>query len=51
MRAADWISEFCGSLPFLFIHCVLFFVWIMLNTGPLGADADRRLGRVSRTAC
>jgi uncharacterized membrane protein len=33
--AADWISDFSGSLPFLAIHCVLFFVWIMLNTGPL----------------
>ena len=35
MRAADWISDFSGSLPFLFIHCGLFFVWIILNTGPL----------------
>src|SRR5262249_53544772 len=34
MRTADWISEFSGSLTFLFIHCVLFFVWIVLNTGP-----------------
>jgi uncharacterized membrane protein len=36
MKVADWISEFSGSLPFLFIHCVLFFVWIILNVGPLG---------------
>ena len=36
MKIADWISEFSGSLPFLFIHCVLFAVWIVLNTGPLG---------------
>ncbi len=36
MKIADWISEFSGSLPFLFIHCVLFFVWIALNVGPLG---------------
>ena len=36
MKTADWISEFSGSLPFLFIHCVLFGVWILLNTGPLG---------------
>ena len=36
MKTADWISEFSGSLPFLFIHCVIFFVWIILNTGPLG---------------
>jgi uncharacterized membrane protein len=35
MRVADWISEFSGSLPFLSIHCVLFAVWIALNTGPL----------------
>jgi uncharacterized membrane protein len=36
MKTADWISDFSGSLPFLFIHCVIFFVWIILNTGPLG---------------
>ena len=36
MKTADWISEFSGSLPFLFIHCVLFTLWIALNTGPLG---------------
>src|SRR5580698_9367146 len=35
MKVADWISEFSGSLPFLFIHCVLFAIWIALNTGPL----------------
>jgi uncharacterized membrane protein len=35
MKAADWISAFSGSMPFLFIHCVIFFVWIVLNTGPL----------------
>jgi len=39
MRAADWISEFSGSIPFLLIHCALFFVWIMLNTGPLARTA------------
>src|ERR1017187_9472994 len=22
-------------MPFLFIHCFLFFLWIMLNSGPL----------------
>jgi CRP/FNR family cyclic AMP-dependent transcriptional regulator len=36
-RAADWISEFSGSLPFLFIHVVLFAVWIALNLRPLSA--------------
>jgi uncharacterized membrane protein len=35
MKMADWISEFSGSLPFLFIHCGIFFVWIVLNAGPL----------------
>jgi uncharacterized membrane protein len=35
MRAADWISEFSGSLPFLFIHVVIFAAWIGLNVGPL----------------
>jgi len=39
MKMADWISEFSGSLPFLFIHCVLFFIWIVLNTGPLARTA------------
>ncbi|HEX2735977.1 MAG TPA: DUF1003 domain-containing protein [Polyangiaceae bacterium] len=39
MRIADWISEFSGSLEFLFIHCGLFFVWIMLNTGPVGRSS------------
>jgi uncharacterized membrane protein len=41
MRAADWISEFSGSIPFLGIHCALFFVWIMLNVGPV---ARTRIG-------
>ena len=35
MKVADWISDFSGSLPFLFIHIVIFFVWIVLNSGPL----------------
>jgi CRP/FNR family transcriptional regulator, cyclic AMP receptor protein len=35
MKVADWISDFSGSLPFLFIHCGLFFVWIILNVRPL----------------
>ena len=39
MRAADWISDFSGSLPFLFIHCALFFGWIVLNVGPLARTA------------
>ena len=35
MKIADWISEFSGSLEFLFIHCGLFAFWILMNTGPL----------------
>jgi CRP/FNR family cyclic AMP-dependent transcriptional regulator len=35
MKIADWISEFSGSLPFLFIHIGLFFIWIILNVGPI----------------
>ncbi|MEO6420185.1 MAG: DUF1003 domain-containing protein [Polyangiaceae bacterium] len=35
MKTADWISDFSGSLPFLFIHIGIFFVWIVLNAGPL----------------
>ncbi len=35
-RIADWISEFSGSFSFLILHCLLFGVWIALNTGPLG---------------
>jgi CRP/FNR family cyclic AMP-dependent transcriptional regulator len=35
MKIADWISTFSGSLPFLFIHCALFGVWIALNVAPV----------------
>jgi CRP/FNR family transcriptional regulator, cyclic AMP receptor protein len=35
MKVADWISEFSGSLEFLFIHIGLFFLWIVLNVRPL----------------
>lgn len=31
MKVADWIAEFSGSLPFLFIHLGFFAVWILLN--------------------
>jgi uncharacterized membrane protein len=30
-RAADWIAEFSGSIPFLLIHVGVFAVWILLN--------------------
>ena len=32
-KAADWIAEFSGSIAFLMIHLVLFFVWIVMNIG------------------
>jgi CRP/FNR family cyclic AMP-dependent transcriptional regulator len=35
MKVADWIAAASGSIPFLLVHCVLFFVWIILNVGPL----------------
>ncbi|MEO7093814.1 MAG: DUF1003 domain-containing protein [Polyangiales bacterium] len=35
MKVADWISEFSGSLSFLFLHLGIFFLWIILNSGPL----------------
>ena len=31
MKMADWIAEFSGSLPFLFIHIAIFAIWILLN--------------------
>jgi len=34
-KAADWISDFSGSLPFLFIHVAIFALWIGLNVEPL----------------
>jgi CRP/FNR family transcriptional regulator, cyclic AMP receptor protein len=33
MKVADWIAEFSGSLPFLFIHLGFFALWIILNLG------------------
>jgi uncharacterized membrane protein len=36
LRAADWISWFSGSMPFLLIHTVWFIAWIVFNTGAFG---------------
>jgi uncharacterized membrane protein len=30
-KAADWIADFSGSMPFLMGNAILFFVWIVLN--------------------
>jgi uncharacterized membrane protein len=35
MKVADWISDFSGSLPFLFLHLGFFFFWIIFNLGLL----------------
>jgi uncharacterized membrane protein len=32
MKVADWIADFSGSLPFLFIHLAIFAAWIGWNT-------------------
>ncbi len=31
-KVADWIAEFSGSMPFLIINALSFFVWIALNS-------------------
>lgn len=31
-KAADWIAEFAGSIPFLMLHVVWFALWLILNT-------------------
>jgi uncharacterized membrane protein len=32
MKMADWIADFSGSLPFLFIHIAIFAIWIGFNS-------------------
>jgi CRP/FNR family transcriptional regulator, cyclic AMP receptor protein len=32
MKVADWIADFSGSLPFLFLHLGFFALWIGFNT-------------------
>jgi CRP/FNR family transcriptional regulator, cyclic AMP receptor protein len=34
-KAADWIADFSGSIPFLMLHLVFFAVWIGLNVNLL----------------
>jgi CRP/FNR family cyclic AMP-dependent transcriptional regulator len=34
-RAADWVAEFSGSIPFLVLHLIFFAVWILLNVNTL----------------
>ncbi|WP_322756247.1 DUF1003 domain-containing protein [Frankia sp. Cas3] len=35
-RAADAITSFAGSLPFVYLHAVWFGVWVLLNEGVFG---------------
>lgn len=37
-RGADWISDFSGSLSFLFIHVAIFTFWIVMNVEPLASS-------------
>jgi uncharacterized membrane protein len=30
-KAADWIADFSGSIPFLLLHVAFFAAWILLN--------------------
>jgi CRP/FNR family cyclic AMP-dependent transcriptional regulator len=34
-KAADWIADFSGSIPFLMMHVAFFAVWILLNVSLL----------------
>lgn len=36
LRVADWITAFAGSMPFVYIHAVIFGIWCA--TGGLGVD-------------
>jgi uncharacterized membrane protein len=38
-RAADQITDFAGSLNFVYIHSIWFGIWIAVNIGLLGAAA------------
>lgn len=31
-KAADWIAEFSGSIPFLVLHVIFFTVWLVMNS-------------------
>jgi uncharacterized membrane protein len=37
-KGADWISDFSGSLPFLFIHVGIFAFWILMNVEPMASS-------------
>jgi uncharacterized membrane protein len=33
LRVADWITAFAGSMPFVYVHIVLFAVWMVFAEG------------------
>ena len=33
-RIAAFVASFCGSMPFVWLHVLLFFVWLALNSWP-----------------
>lgn len=35
-RVADWTAWFSGSILFLFLHCVWFVTWVLINTTHVG---------------
>ena len=37
-RAADQITNFAGSLKFVYLHSIWFGIWILVNVGILGAS-------------
>ena len=37
-RAADRVTNFAGSLRFVYIHSVWFGIWVLINIGILGAS-------------
>lgn len=39
-RVADQITNFAGSLNFVYLHSAWFGVWILLNVGLIGASAE-----------
>jgi uncharacterized membrane protein len=32
-RIADWVTAFCGSMPFVYVHVGWFVAWVALNQG------------------
>src|SRR5437868_5205381 len=39
-RVADQITNFAGSLNFVYLHSVWFGVWVLINVGLIGASAE-----------